>query len=226
MQLTVRHAAVMFFLAATSCSQPDAAAPPIANDAGADVIASAPDMSKPGEQAAAPSIAAASTPAVAPCPEGASCFGSLVVRPEGMVLSRYRPSTLLVRGVISLENRGDGPIGVAMPYVPITLNLDNGSQVSSFYGKVSGIGICGRNEEPQACFDRSASNFVTLSNSDSPTKINVTMTGRYDASLEPTVPTIEKGVLTFELFTVPTGEAARTLQVSVDQLLIRNQLAR
>lgn len=226
MQLTAPLASLALLLLSAACSPAKDEASNIANSNATDV-SPPPDLANTATNDTAPTLAAPPAPApAANCPEGASCFGSLVVRPENMVLSRDRPSSLLVRGVVSLENRGDGPIGVAMPRAPIMLNLDNGSQVNSFYGKVSGIEICGRNEQAQACFDRSAGNFATLSNSDSPTKVNITMTGRYDPSLEPTVPTIEKGVLTFGLFTAPAGEAARALQVSVDQVPIRNQLAR
>ncbi|UVO51703.1 hypothetical protein M0208_14745 [Sphingomonas sp. SUN019] len=225
MQLTAPHAAAVFLLALTSCSQPDGATSTTEDNSVTGKAVAAPDLSGQAEQAAAPSIATSPPPA-ARCPEGASCFGPLVVRPQAMVLSRERPQAVMVRGVISLENRGDDPISVAMPNTPAVFNLDNGAQVSSFYGRIDGIARCGRNEVAQACFDRSASDFANLSKNDSPTKINITMNGRYDPSLEPTVPTIESGVLTFGMFLVPAGEAARPVSVSLDRVSVRNQLAR
>lgn len=181
----------------------------------------APDLFK---SAGTPPENAAPATTAQPCSAGAQCFGSLVVQPGAMVLDITSGSAplVVVTGAISIANRSQGPVAVAA-LDPARIYLDNGNTLSiDLPDGMSGLLYCGK--DGQRCYDRASAEFRQITSEDSVARVNARFARAASRATRSTLPDVRTGEISMRLFVVPLGDQGRSIDVSLPDVPLRNQI--
>ncbi len=170
-----------------------------------------------------PVPAAETAPPPQSCEPTSYCSGALVVRSDNLALSRSSNGLVKVVGTLSFENRSANDLRVALIDRNLVLNTDKGIVAEQRGYYTTGLGVC-RNEGSE-CFDSKPDTFRLIAPGDSPAKVNVSLSGSFDASQTPLVSQIETGTLTLEAYSVAADGSRQMHRIALASVPISNQAA-
>jgi hypothetical protein len=157
------------------------------------------------------------------CEATSYCSGPLVVRSDNLALNRKSDQLIEVVGTLSFENRSTSDLKVAILEDNLVLNTDKGIKAEQNSRYVSGLGICKR--DGSECFDAAPDTFRLIAPGDSPAKLNISLSGSFQAAQAPLVGQIESGTLTLLAYTVAADGSRQVHRIALAKTPISNQVA-
>jgi hypothetical protein len=166
--------------------------------------------------------AASAAPIEQSCPATSYCSGPLVVKSDILTLNRPREGQIEIVGTLSFENRSGSDVRLALLDEQLVLNTTKGISAVQRGYYTAGLGVC--RDEGSACFDSKPDTFRLIAPGDSPAKLNVNLTGSFEAPLAPMVAQVETGTLTLNAYAVAADGARQLHRISLANVPITNQV--